>query len=211
MIEIALIALTTFVATIGPFLVPVMFTAITVGMSARERRRLAFKGSAIGAGILIFFALAGEFMLDRLGISLAALRVAGGILLLLIAIELVFAKSSGVASPTESEQAEAIEKTDISVFPLATPLIAGPGAMGAAILLSADAGEVMGWPGRGVVIAVILGVVFVTYVFLLLASPVQKIMGITGLQVISRVVGVFLAALAVQFIFDGLKDSGLLS
>jgi len=211
MIEIALIALTTFVATIGPFDVPMIFTAITAGATSRERRRLAVKGSAIAAGILVFFILAGEILLERMGITLAALRVAGGILLLLIAIDMVFAKPSGGRTATDDEKAEAITKADISVFPLATPLIAGPGAMGAAILLAADAGEAFGWQGRAIVVGVALGVCAVTCLLMLVASPLQKIFGITGLQVISRVVGVLLAALAVQFVFDGLRNSGLFS
>lgn len=209
MLEIALISFTTFFATVAPFNTPIIFSAITAGRTTRERGRLAFKGSVIAVGILVFFAVAGEFLLNRLGITLAALRVAGGVLLLLIAIEMVFAKTSGASSTTDDEHAEAIDKADISVFPLATPLLAGPGAMGAAMLLSADAGALMGWTGRSVVIATIVVVCFIAYVLMLAATPFQKVLGLTGMQVISRVIGVLLAALAVQFVFDGLKASVL--
>ena len=121
---------------------------------------------------------------------------------------MVFARSSGSTTTTEEENVEAQGKTDVSVFPLATPLIAGPGAIGAAILLVADAkGDTV---EISIVVGVLLGMLLLTLVLMLLASQVQKLLGITGLHVISRVVGVLLAALAVQFIFNGIRDSGLL-
>jgi multiple antibiotic resistance protein len=117
---------------------------------------------------------------------------------------MVFARPSG-----GTETAEAVAKQDISVFPLATPLIAGPGAIGAAILLVADAqGEKL---LIAVVIAALVAVLALTFALMLMASQVQKLLGVTGLHVNSRVIGVLLAALAVQFIFDGIQASGLLS
>lgn len=208
MLKTAAVAFATFFATIGPVDVAAMFAALTSGAAPEQRRHMAFKGSAIAAGILLLFALAGETILTHMGISLAALRTAGGILLLLIGIDMVFARSSGLVSTTPDESAEARLKTDISVFPLATPLIAGPGAMGAAILLVADA---EGDPVRQVlVIGTMLGVVLLTLVLLLAASQVQRLLGVTGLHVITRVFGVLLCALAVQFMFDGIANSGLL-
>jgi multiple antibiotic resistance protein len=150
----------------------------------------------------------GESLLTSLGISLAALRTSGGILLLLIGIEMVFVRSSGGTSTTDDEAQEAVGKQDISVFPLATPMMAGPGTMGAAILLMANTqGDIA---LQATVIASLLAVILVTFVALLLASQIQKILGVTGMLVISRVMGVLLSALAVQFIFDGIKQSGLL-
>ncbi|MHC8508880.1 MAG: MarC family protein [Rhodospirillales bacterium] len=209
MLEITLIALTTFVATIGPFDVPIMFLVITAGATAADRRRIALKGASIAAVILVIFAVGGEILLQRLGITLAALRTAGGILLFMLAINLVYAKPSGASSTTKTETAEAIRSDDVSVFPLATPLIAGPGAMGAAILVSADAGAAFGWEGRAVVMAAAVAVCALTCVLMIAAPLLQRLMGVTGLQVISRVIGVLMAALAVQFVFDGLKESGL--
>ena len=207
MIETAAVALATFFATIGPFSVAAMFAALTARDSARDRRRMAIRGTLIGAGVLIAFALIGERLLATLGISLAALRAAGGILLLLISIEMVFARSSGVTSTTDDEAREAIAKPDISVFPLATPLIAGPGSMGAAILLMANQeGRV---DGQVVVIASLVAIVLLTFVSLLAAAKIQRLLGVTGMHVISRVMGVLLSALAVQFIFDGIRQSGL--
>lgn len=207
MSEIAGLALATFFATIGPIDIAAVFAALTINRTERDKRTLAIRGTLIATGILVVFALAGDALLTSLGISLAALRASGGILLLLIAIDMVFARSSGGTSTTLDEKREAVAKTDISVFPLATPLIAGPGAMGAVILLMADQeGDVS---GQIIVIAALLIILLLTCVSLLLASRIQKLLGITGMHVITRVMGVLLAALAVQFIFDGVSQSGL--
>ena len=209
MLETAAVAFTTFFVTISPIEAAAMFAAITAGNTAAHRRTMAIRGTLIASGIMLAFALFGESLLSTLGISLAALRTAGGILLLLIGIDMVFARSSGGTSTTADETQEAQQKSDVSVFPLATPLIAGPGAMGAAILLMANTqGE---WKTQAVVIACLLAVLLITFVALLGATYIQKILGVTGLQVISRIFGVLLSALAVQFIFDGIGQSGLLA
>ena len=209
MMEIAGLALATFFATIGPVDVAAMFAALTASRTAQQRRTIAIRGTLISAGILLTFALVGELVLAGLGISIAALRAAGGILLLLIAIDMVFARSSGGTSTTDEEEQEAISKTDISVFPLATPLIAGPGAMGAAILLMANQqGNIA---GQAIVIGSLLAILLLTFVSMLLAGRLQLLLGVTGMHVIERVMGVILSALAVQFIFDGIRQSGLLA
>ena len=129
LLETAGVALATLFATIGPLDVAAVFAALTARSDPRYRRTMAIRGVLIAAGILVGFALVGEKLLTGFGISLAALRTAGGILLLLIGIDLVFARSSGGTSTTAEEEREAATRQDISVFPLATPLIAGPGAM----------------------------------------------------------------------------------
>ena len=149
----------------------------------------------------------GEVLLSSLGISLAALKTAGGILLLLMGIDMVFARTSGGISTTSEEENEAAGKPDISVFPLATPLIAGPGAMGASILLMADAkGDLV---AQIAVISGLVSVMLSTLILLLLANQVQKVLGVTGMHVVSRIFGVLLSALAVQFMFDGIMQSGI--
>ncbi|MHB8808405.1 MAG: MarC family protein [Desulfobulbaceae bacterium] len=209
MIETAGVALATFFATIGPLDISAFFAALTAGQSPRARLVMAARGTVIAAIILLSFALFGEVILDTLGISLAALRTAGGILLLLIGIEMVFARTSGATSATEDEAREAETRRDISVFPLATPLIAGPGAIGAAILLMAHA---EGDTTRQLIVCLsLLAVLLFTFACLLAASQLHKILGKTGTHVINRVFGVLLAALAVQFIFDGIAESGLLT
>lgn len=208
MLETALIAFTTFFATVGPPDVAAIFAALTSGNTARERRTMALRGTLIATGILLFFAAFGDAVLKHFGISLPALRTAGGILLFLIAMDMVFARSTGGTGTTSEENAEAATKPDISVFPLATPLIAGPGAIGAAILLVADAeGD---WLSIGLVVGAMLAVLLLTLLLMLAATQVQRLLGVTGLHVISRVFGIILAALAVQFVFDGIGASGLL-
>lgn len=206
MIEAFLVAFWIFFATVGPLDVSALFAALTPNNTSKERRKTAMIGTLIGGGILFFFAFLGDFVLTKLGISLAALRTAGGILLLLMAIEMVFARSSGATSTTNEETAEAEGSSDISVFPLATPLIAGPGAIGAVIVLMADT---QGESGQmlSVVIALV-AVLILTFVLMLAATQVQKLLGVTGLHVIARIVGVLLSAMAVQFIFDGVAESG---
>ncbi len=206
--ESVLIAFATFFATIGPPDVAVVFAALTAKHTAAERRRLAIKATLVGAALLLFFAFFGRPLLTYLGITLAAMRTAGGILLLLIAIDMVFARMSGGTSTTADEDKEAAGREDISVFPLATPLIAGPGAIGAAILLVAEA---QGDPTRiAWVIGALVAVLAVTFVLMMAASQVQKILGVTGVHVVTRVLGILLAALAVQFLFDGISQSGIL-
>jgi multiple antibiotic resistance protein len=208
MIETAVLALTTFFATIGSLDVAAMFAVLTANYTAKQKRSVAIRGTLIATVILVTFALIGDFLLSSLGISLAALRIAGGILLLLIGIDMVFARTSGGTSTTSEEEEEAFSKTDISVFPLATPLIAGPGAMGAVILLIADQqGDLT---GQAIIIASLLAILLLTFICLLLALKLQKLFGITGMHVIARVMGVLLSALAVQFILDGITQSGLL-
>lgn len=209
MLETALIAFTTYFATIGPHDVAALYPALTPHNSASERRSMAFRAVLIASVVLMLFAFFGEAALRLFGITLPALRTAGGILLLLIAIDLVFARSSGGTSTTSEENAEAATRSDVSVFPLATPLIAGPGAISATILLVANAeGDRIRFTA---VVLALAAVLVVTYILLLAASQLQRVLGLTGVHVVSRIVGVLLAALAVQFIFDGMAASGLFS
>ncbi len=208
MLETAVVAFTTLFATIGPIDVAAMFAALTTRHPAAMRRSMALRGIAIAGGILLLFALSGGTLLEHLGISLAALRTAGGILLLLIGIEMVFARTSGGVSTTADEAEEATAKADIAVFPLATPLLAGPGAMGAIILLMANAeGD---FARETIVIAMLFAVLAISFLALLGAAQLQRVLGVTGMHVVSRIFGVLLSALAVQFIFDGIAASGLL-
>ena len=128
-----------FFATIGPVDVAAIYAALTASATPRQRRIMAVKGTAIATLLLLSFVLAGEAILEWLGITLAAMRAAGGILLLLLAIDMVFARPEATSKATYAETSEAEAKEDISVFPLATPLIAGPAALGAAVLLGAEA------------------------------------------------------------------------
>jgi len=209
MLEAYLVAFTTFFAVIGPPDVAVLFAALTARASPRERHHLALRGTIIAGLIMLAFAAFGQGMLHLFGISLAALRAAGGILLLLMAIDMVFARQSGGITTTSEENAEAETRTDISVFPIATPLIAGPGTIGASILLVASAVNDGDTVKVAAILAAMLSVLVLTYVLMLASTAVHRILGVTGVHVVARVFGIILAALAVQFIFDGIKNSGL--
>jgi multiple antibiotic resistance protein len=208
MIDTAILAFTTLFATIGPLDVAARLAVLTVNDSAAVRRRTAFRSTFVATVILLVFALLGEVMLKSLGISLAALQIGGGILLLLIGIEMAFAISSGATSTTAEEKQEAATRQDIAVFPLATPLIAGPGAMGAVILLMAATDGVIVL--KLAVVSMLLLMLLLTLLSMLLATHIYRLLGVTGMHVISRVMGVLLSALAVQFILDGIQQSGLL-
>jgi len=207
MLEIAVLSFTTFFATVSPIDVAILFGALTARASPERKRSMAIKGTLIATLLLTVFAVFGRDVLGWMGISLPALRTAGGILLMLVAIDLVFARPSGISSTTVAETNEAEGRDDISVFPLATPLIAGAGSIGAAILMFARAD---GDLGREIaVIGALLAVMAITLVLLLVASRLQRFVGVTGQNVISRVIGILLAALAVQFVFDGLREAGI--
>ncbi len=207
MTETIVVAFTTFFATVGPVDVAAMFAAITAGATSSARRSMAFRGTLIAAVILLVFAFFGKFLLWSLGISLPALRIAGGILLLLIGIDMVFARPSGGVSTTEAEAQEARGKADIAVFPLATPLIAGPGAISATILLMANTqGD---YSLQVAVLLSLAAVLLITLATLLVAGQIHRLLGVTGLHVVSRIFGILLSALAVQFVIDGVVESFL--
>lgn len=207
MLETALRSFTTFFATVGPVDVAALYAALTAAASETQRRAMAVKGTIIASVTVLLFIVAGNTVLQLLGIGLPALRTAGGILLLLLAIEMVFRPPSQLSS-TPAEASEARIKADISVFPLATPLIAGPGTLGAAVLLAAEThGDVA---RLFVVVVAMLAVMAITLALLLVATRVQRRLGVTGQNVIARIVGILLTALAVQFMFDGISSSGMI-
>ncbi|HVC37541.1 MAG TPA: MarC family protein [Gammaproteobacteria bacterium] len=188
---------------VDPIGVTPMFGALTRGGSNVFRRRMAFKGTALAAIILLIFAFIGDWLLTALGISIPAFKIAGGILLFLIAIDMVFARQSGGRSATSREEEEARSKEDISVFPLAFPLIAGPGALATILLMVSEArGHLVYYVGMIVVLLLVLAV---TLACLLAAGRLMKILGETGANVVGRLFGVILAALAVQFVIDGVR------
>ncbi|MGB3038916.1 MAG: MarC family protein [Methyloceanibacter sp.] len=213
MLETALTAFTTFFAVIGPIDSAVLVASLTPNATKAERRAISLKAVAIATLIVLAFALFGQPLLNQLGVSLPALQVAGGIILLIIALDMTLSKRPSPARLTlkESEEAEskAEAHAEITVFPLATPLLAGPGAMTSAIVLAAGT---KGDPKLLVaVVLAILAVMLVTLVFLLLAQEVHALIGLTARKVIVRVFGVLLAAIAVQSIFNGITASHIFS
>ena len=190
----------TLFVIIDPVGTATLFAGLTHDWTPAERRQSAVRGVAVAGLLLLGFAFGGEFLLRALGVSLAALRVAGGILLFLLATEMVLAKPSGVRGITYSEREEATHRDDIAVFPLAFPLIAGPGALTSVVLLMGAAHGPAQVGGIVLAGAVVLGL---TLLALFSATRLVALLGVTGTNVIGRVLGVVLAAFAAQFVLDG--------
>ena len=195
-------ALVTLLVVVDPVGLAPTFVGITEGMPAKLRHRVALRAALIAGLILIGSALIGNWLLDRLAISLSAFRIAGGLLLFSIATEMVF----GVRMRREGEAAEqAIEERarNIAAFPLAIPLMAGPGAITATVLLAgrADGNLLL----LGLLLAVVAAVAASCFVAFLLAVRIGRLLGVTGNIVLSRLLGVLLAALAVQYVVDGIR------
>ena len=198
----ALTVLITFLVIIDPVgLVPV-FMSLTYHQPPERRGRTALSSTLAAAAILTLFSIAGNHLLPMLGITLPALQISGGILLLLLSIEMVFARQSGLRSTTDAEKSEAQHKSDVALFPLAVPLIAGPGAITSSVMLMERASGNLAM--QGIVIGLMLAVLVLTYVSFLAASRLMGVLGVTGVNVIGRVLGIILAALAVQFVIEGL-------
>jgi multiple antibiotic resistance protein len=205
--KLAISAFAILLVTVGPIEVASMFMALAGSEAEPSRRRLARRAALVGVVVLLGFALAGNALLGLLAVGLPAFRAAGGILLLLLAADLLLARHSGISSITPGEEREATRHADIAIFPLAIPLIAGPGSMTAVVLLM---GRTAGNADIAAVLLVIGVVGLLTYVAMLAASRVVTVLGLTGVNVINRVSGIFLAALAMQYVFDGIGQSGLL-
>lgn len=188
---------------IDPIGVASLFCAITRGYSARAARAAAVRGVAVAFLLVLAFALGGSLLLRYLGVSMPAFTVAGGILLFLLAVDMVLVRQSGLRTATASEQEEAEHRADISVFPLAIPMIAGPGTLTTVLLLTGD----RGWSRQAleVMLAAVL-VLAITLAMLLAARLIQRVLGETGANVIVRVFGILLAALAVQYVSNGIHQ-----
>lgn len=208
MIETALKSFTTFVATIGPVEAAVLFATLTPRIDRAERRQIAIRASVIATIILLIFTLLGGPLLSQLGVSLAALQTAGGIILLMLSIDMIFARPGSALKLTPTEDEEAHSRDDLAVFPLATPLLAGPGAMSAGILLAANARPEPF--GLAIVTAALLVVMAITLGLLIAAHEFSSMISLTAQRVLVRVFGILLAAIAVQSVFNGVAASGLL-
>ncbi|HMQ57945.1 MAG TPA: MarC family protein [Rhizobiaceae bacterium] len=200
--DLAFNALVTIAVTIDPPGLAPLFLALTAGMDRAQRRQVATRASLTAFIVLAVFAAAGAAILSVFGITLPAFRVAGGILLFWIAFEMIFERRHERKDKTATVAITKDHIHNIAAFPLAIPLIAGPGAISATILLS---GEFDSVPGRLALIGIIAGVIAVTWVVFLVAERVDKWLGATGRNVLTRLLGVILAALAVQFVADGVR------
>jgi len=198
--------LVVFFVVVEPVSLIPLFTGLTTGATSAYKRRMALRAVSVAAAILVLFALGGASFLKLMGISLEAFRIFGGLLLFLLALEMVFARESGTRT-SSNEAAESRRRADISVFPLAFPFIAGPGAL-ATILLWFGPVRLSEQPALfAAYLAAVLLVLVIALVMMLLADPLMRVIGVTGANVASRLLGVILGALAVQFVLDGLRQA----
>ena len=204
MIELYISSLITFFVVIDPPGCAPIYAGLSSGASTAQRRAMAVRAVGVASAILLVFALFGEDLLKGLGISLASFRIAGGIMLFLIALEMVFEKRTQRREDRAAKVAETPEIEDVSIFPMAMPMIAGPGSIASVMLLMARND---GIERTAVVLAALATILLLTLVALLAAGPLMRVLGARIEAVITRLLGVLLAALAVQFVMDGLQLS----
>lgn len=202
MIAFALAAFSAIFSVVDPFGVVPVYIAMTADDSAEHKRRTALRASVTMACALIVFAAVGAYVLKFFGISIGAFRVAGGVLLFLLAVDMLRAQPSRQRSTPEEER-EGREKLDISVFPLAIPMLSGPGSFATVMVLISRAANV--WEQLLVGAAIVVTGV-ITFFILIFSSAAAKRLGKTGINVLHRVMGLLLAAIAVQFVVDGCRD-----
>ena len=202
--DFALRAVVTLAVVVDPGGLVPAYLSLAGTRPRAERAVIARRAVVIAGVVLVVFALVGGELLGYLGISLGSLQVAGGILLFRIAVDMVFAR---LRRETPQEAAEARSRDDISVFPLAIPLIAGPGAITSVLILATEAGREPA--AVGIVLFALIAVIAVCWLFLLAADRIATILGQTGINVGTRILGILLAALAVQYIANGLVALGI--
>lgn len=197
-------AFVTIFLIIDPIGLLPFFIALTSDNTKTERRGIAFRATGISLVVLVLFAFAGEQILHGIGIGMPAFRIAGGVLLFMTAVDMLFEKRA----ERRGNQTEAADRPDPSVFPLATPLIAGPGSIAAVILLAGQGDD------RVLALSITLGALVAVLILVLVlffsAGLMERIMGKMGIAVITRLLGMLLAALAVQFVVDGMKGLGVI-
>lgn len=187
----------TLLVTISPVAIVPLFLAVTANLSAAERRRVALRACLIATAILMFFLVLGQSILEAIGISLPAFRLAGGLILLIIALRMVYGDAVAPANPDSTQG-------DITVFPLATPILAGSGTITAVVVLTDNHQFTL--QQKLSTAATMLLVMLITYLVLLAATPIQRVLGNTGTNVIGRVMGLILAALAMQTLVSAAKS-----
>lgn len=192
-------AFATLFVVIDPIGLAPLFVALTQGDTARERRAIGLRACLVGFGILALFGLFGEAVLGFVGIRMPAFRIAGGILLFLTALDMLFERR------TKRREDSAEDRPDPSIFPIGIPLIAGPGAIATMILMTAQS---PGLTGYLTVLAVMASVLVIVFALFLMAGPIERILGRTGTNIVTRILGMLLAALSVQFVIDGLLEFG---
>ena len=204
MLELFISAFITFFVIIDPPGCAPIYASLTKDANPAQRRSMAFRAVAVAAIILLVFALFGEQLLGALGIKLDSFRIAGGIMLFMIALDMVFEKRTRRREKRAQKIVETPEIEDVSVFPMAMPMIAGPGSIASIMLLMS---QNSGIESASVILGALGLVLVLTFVALLAAGPIMRVLGQQAEAVLTRLLGVLLAALAAQFVIDGLKAS----
>lgn len=204
MLDLFLSAFITFFVIIDPPGCAPIYASLTKGATAAQRRNMAIRATAVAAGILVVFALFGEQLLGALHIELNSFRIAGGIMLFLIATDMVFEKRTERREERAQKIIDTPEIEDVSVFPMAMPMIAGPGSIASVMLLMS---QNEGIDRASIILAALAAVLALTLLALLAAGPIMRVLGDKVEAVITRLLGVLLAALAAQFVIDGLRAS----
>ena len=215
-LEMAVAAFATLFVIVDPIGLAPLFVALTAGQSPGERRRIAVGAVLIAAAVLTLFGLLGEALISTIGVGLPAFRISGGLMLFLIALEMLFERRSERRAKSASDSnAEPADHEpghdgahDPMVFPLATPLLAGPGAMASMILLTSGAPSLSAEIAVYLCLGAVLGICLVLF---LAANLIERALGATGIKLVTRLLGVLLGALAVQFVLDGLADFGFVA
>ena len=202
-LELATTAFVTLFVIVDPIGLTPLFVSLTSGMTPRQRRGVALRAVITGAAILAVFGIGGEFVLSKIGIGMPAFRISGGILLFITAIDMLFERRT----PRREKTAESDEGPAPAIFPLAMPLIAGPGAMTTMIsLVGQNSGDLT---SQLTIYAVMLTVLIIAFLLFMTSGLMERALGNTGINLVTRLMGMFLAALSVQFVLDGLREYGM--
>jgi multiple antibiotic resistance protein len=202
--DLFMAAFVTLFLVIDPIGLVPFFIGLTSDRSASERRLIALRAVGLSFVLLAIFTLVGDKILAMIGIGMPAFRIAGGMLLFLIAVDMLFERRT----ERRENQAGYLERPDPTVFPLTTPLIVGPGAIAAVILLAGDGAEP--WIALGITICALVTALVVALSLFLISGGIARLLGKVGITVMTRLMGMLLAALAIQFVVDGIKGSGLI-
>lgn len=205
LVTFSLLTLSSIFIIVNPLAATLTFLSLTPSLSHEAKLQIAKDAARYALGILLVFAIAGGYILSLFGISLQAFRIAGGILLFYIGMEMVYARTSRTKL-TATEQYEGREGEDVAVMPLATPMISGPGAITTAIVLMNEAAS-MGIPAMAIVVAVVILIIAITYVMMLNADLIVNRIGVRQYRAINRLMGMLLIAIAVQFVINGVKEA----
>ncbi len=205
-LQFALVAFTSVFVLVDPIAAVPTFLAMTGRFDARQRRHMAVRAAWTCFIVLATFSMAGTFIFQMFGITLGAFRIAGGIILGLIGLDMLQAKRSPTKE-TPGEAEEGAEKEDVGVIPLGIPMLAGPGSISSVMVLMSQNAD---WPHATIVVAAIAVVAALAFVILAAADRVSSYLHETGIRILTRLMGLLLTAIAVQFVLNGLKDAGVI-